>query len=150
MDNAGRVRAQEGSRPTIFTGEFLWSGFDYIGEPTPYNQFPVKSSFFGAVDTAGFPKDLFYAFASQWTTSPMVHLVPMNWTDHAPGESVAVWAYANVEAVELFLNGVSLGVRRYDHKTTTFGDRAAAVTNLQLIQHRLVAANSNAIRARAA
>jgi beta-galactosidase len=105
----------------FFTGEFLWSGFDYIGEPTPYNQFPVKSSFFGAVDTAGFPKDLFYAFASQWTTSPMVHLVPMNWTDHAPGESVVVWAYANVEAVELFLNGVSLGVRRYDHKTTTFG-----------------------------
>jgi beta-galactosidase len=105
----------------FFTGEFLWSGFDYIGEPTPYAQFPVKSSSFGAVDTAGFPKDLFYAFASQWTTAPMVHLVPMNWTDHRPGEEVTVWAYANVDTVELFLNGVSLGIRRYDHKTTTFG-----------------------------
>jgi beta-galactosidase len=106
----------------FFTGEFLWSGFDYIGEPTPYfDQFPVKASFFGAVDTAGFPKDLFYAFASQWTTAPMVHLVPMNWTDHEPGHEVVVWAYANVDTVELFLNGESLGVRRYDHKTTTFG-----------------------------
>jgi beta-galactosidase len=105
----------------FFTGEFLWSGFDYIGEPTPYSQFPVKSSFFGAVDTAGFPKDLFHAFTSQWAGAPMVHLVPMNWTDHAPGELVTVWAYANVDTVELFLNGSSLGVRRYDHKTTTFG-----------------------------
>ena len=106
----------------FFTGEFLWSGFDYIGEPTPYfDNFPVKASFFGAVDTAGFPKDLFYAFASQWTSEPMVHLVPMNWTDHEPGEEVVVWAYANVDTVELFLDGVSLGVRRYDRKTTTFG-----------------------------
>lgn len=105
----------------FFTGEFLWSGFDYIGEPTPYAQFPVRSSSFGAVDTAGFPKDLFYSFASQWTTAPMVHLVPMNWTDHRPGEEVIVWAYANVDTVELFLNGVSLGIRRYDHKTTTSG-----------------------------
>jgi beta-galactosidase len=105
-----------------FTGEFLWSGFDYLGEPTPYNnQFPVKASFFGAVDTAGFPKDLYYAFQSQWTTDPMVHLVPMNWTDHEPGEEVEVWAYANVDTVELFLNGRSLGVRTYDHKTTTSG-----------------------------
>lgn len=106
----------------FFTGEFLWSGFDYIGEPTPYfDNFPVKAAFFGAVDTAGFPKDLFYAFQSQWTTGPMVHLVPMNWTDHAPGETVTVWAYANVDTVELFLNGRSLGVKQYDQKTTTFG-----------------------------
>ncbi len=106
----------------FFAGEFLWSGFDYIGEPTPFgSQFPVKSSFFGAVDTAGFPKDLFYAFASQWTADPMVHLVPMNWTDHEPGEEVVVWAYATVDTVELFLNGASLGVERFDHKTTTFG-----------------------------
>jgi beta-galactosidase len=105
----------------FFTGEFLWSGFDYIGEPTPYFQFPVKSAFFGAVDTAGFPKDLFYAFQSQWTSEPMVHLVPMNWTDHAPGEPVTVWAYSNVDTVELFLNGRSLGAKSYDHKATTYG-----------------------------
>jgi beta-galactosidase len=105
-----------------FTGEFLWSGIDYLGEPTPYfDNFPVKASFFGAVDTAGFRKDLFYAFASQWTAEPFVHLVPMNWTDHEPGQEVVVWAYANVDTVELFLNGASLGVRRFDHKTTTFG-----------------------------
>lgn len=104
-----------------FAGEFLWSGIDYIGEPTPYDVFPVKASFFGAVDTAGFPKDAYYAFKSQWTTDPMVHLVPMNWTDHKPGEPVQVWAYSNVDTVELFLNGTSLGARRFDHKTTTYG-----------------------------
>jgi beta-galactosidase len=104
-----------------FQGEFLWSGTDYIGEPTPYDVFPVKSSFFGAVDTAGFPKDAYWLFRSQWTKDPMVHLVPMDWTDHEPGDPVAVWAYANVDTVELFLNGRSLGVRRFDHKTTTDG-----------------------------
>jgi beta-galactosidase len=105
-----------------FAGEFLWSGMDYLGEPTPYdNTFPVKSSFFGATDTAGFPKDVYYLFQSQWTTDPMVHLVPMNWTDHRPGEPVQVWAYSNVDTVELFLNGKSLGVRTFDHKTTADG-----------------------------
>ncbi|WP_329254398.1 DUF4982 domain-containing protein [Actinoallomurus sp. NBC_01490] len=104
-----------------YAGEFLWSGMDYIGEPTPYNVFPVKSSFFGAVDTAGFPKDMYYLFRSQWTTEPMVHLLPMNWTDHRRGEPVQVWAYSNADTVELFLNGRSLGVRRFDHKTTTDG-----------------------------
>jgi beta-galactosidase len=104
-----------------FAGQFLWSGIDYLGEPTPYNVFPVKASFFGAVDTAGFPKDAYYAFKSQWTTEPMVHLVPMNWTDHAPGEPVTVLAYSTVDTVELFLNGRSLGVKRFDHKQTPSG-----------------------------
>ncbi len=103
----------------FFIGEFLWSGIDYIGEPTPYyDVFPVKSSFFGAVDTAGFPKDLYYLFKSQWTSEPMVHLLPMNWTDYQLGEEVQIWAYANVDTVELFLNGESMGVRTFDHKTT--------------------------------
>jgi beta-galactosidase len=106
----------------FFTGEFLWSGFDYIGEPTPYfGQFPVKSSFFGAVDTAGFAKDLYWLFRSEWTLEPTVHLLPMDWTDHDPGEPVEVWAYANVDTVELFLNGESLGVRRFDRKETLNG-----------------------------
>jgi beta-galactosidase len=105
----------------FFAGQFLWSGMDYIGEPTPYDVFPVKSSFFGAVDTAGFPKDMYWLFRSQWTTAPMVHLLPMNWTDHEPGEPVSVWAYSNVDSVELFLNGRSLGVRSFDRKTTTDG-----------------------------
>src|SRR5216683_3285789 len=103
----------------FWNGGFLWSGQDYIGEPTPYDVFPVKASFFGAMDTAGFPKDAYYLFRSQWTTDPMVHIVPMNWTDYPPGQAVAVWVYANVATVELFLNGTSLGVRSFDHKVTT-------------------------------
>lgn len=105
----------------FFAGQFLWSGTDYIGEPTPYGVFPVKTSFFGAVDTAGFPKDMYHLFRSQWTSEPMVHLVPMDWTDHRPGDVVEVWAYANVDTVELYLNGRSLGVRRFDSKKTVDG-----------------------------
>jgi beta-galactosidase len=104
-----------------FLGEFLWSGMDYIGEPTPFDVFPVKTSFFGAVDTAGFAKDQFYLFASQWTDQPMVHLLPTDWTSHQPGDMVAVRAYSTVDTVELFLNGRSLGTRRFDRKTTVDG-----------------------------
>ncbi|MEV6497439.1 glycoside hydrolase family 2 TIM barrel-domain containing protein [Streptomyces prunicolor] len=103
-----------------FAGQFLWSGIDYIGEPTPYDVFPVKASFFGAVDTAGFPKDMYHLFRSQWVGEPMVHLVPMSW-NHEPGDTVEVWAYANVDTVELFLNGKSLGAREFDTKKTTDG-----------------------------
>ena len=105
----------------FWQGGFLWSGQDYIGEPTPYDQFPVKASFFGAVDTAGFPKDAYHLFDSQWDGTPMVHLVPMNWTDHQPGQDVEVWVYANVATVELRLNGRSLGTKSFDRKVTTFG-----------------------------
>ncbi|MFE8990945.1 glycoside hydrolase family 2 TIM barrel-domain containing protein [Streptomyces collinus] len=103
-----------------FAGQFLWSGIDYIGEPTPYDVFPVKASFFGAVDTAGFPKDMYHLFRSQWTGEPMVHLLPMTW-NHSEGDTVEVWAYANVDTVELYLNGASLGVRRFDTKKTVDG-----------------------------
>ncbi|GAA4559171.1 glycoside hydrolase family 2 TIM barrel-domain containing protein [Streptomyces collinus] len=103
-----------------FAGQFLWSGIDYIGEPTPYDVFPVKASFFGAVDTAGFPKDMYHLFRSQWTGEPMVHLLPMTW-NHDKGDTVEVWAYANVGTVELYLNGRSLGVRRFDTKKTVDG-----------------------------
>ncbi|MFJ4199851.1 glycoside hydrolase family 2 TIM barrel-domain containing protein [Streptomyces sviceus] len=103
-----------------FAGQFLWSGIDYIGEPTPYDVFPVKASFFGAVDTAGFPKDMYHLFRSQWVDEPMVHLVPMTW-NHRKGDTVEVWAYANVPEVELFLNGKSLGTRTFDTKKTTDG-----------------------------
>lgn len=103
-----------------FAGQFLWSGIDYIGEPTPYDVFPVKASFFGAVDTAGFPKDMYYLFQSQWIAEPMVHLLPMTW-NHAAGDTVEVWAYSNVPDVELFLNGRSLGTRSFDTKKTLDG-----------------------------
>ena len=104
-----------------FLGQFLWSGIDYIGEPTPFDVFPVKTSFFGATDTAGFAKDQYYLFQSQWTGRPMVHLLPMDWTAHRPGDVVQVWAYTNADEVELFLDGRSLGVRRFDHKVTADG-----------------------------
>ncbi len=105
----------------FFAGQFVWSGWDYIGEPTPYSTFPVKTSFFGLEDTAGFPKDQYYLFKSQWNPAPMVHLVPMDWTDHKPGDNVQVWTYANEPTVELFLNGHSLGAKSFTHKTTRFG-----------------------------
>ncbi|MEV6237413.1 glycoside hydrolase family 2 TIM barrel-domain containing protein [Lentzea sp. NPDC051838] len=106
----------------FLAGEFVWAGQDYIGEPTPYHGvFPVRSSLFGAVDTAGFEKDQFYLYQSQWSTTPMVHLLPMNWTDHEPGEQVVVWAYSNAPEVELFLNGRSLGTKSFQAKKTTYG-----------------------------
>lgn len=90
-------------------GEFVWSGFDYIGEPTPYSSWPSKSSYFGIVDTAGFPKDIYYFYQSRWTTQPMVHLLPhWNWTN---GTNVTVYAYNNCDSVELFLNDASQGVK---------------------------------------
>ncbi|MET7455240.1 glycoside hydrolase family 2 TIM barrel-domain containing protein [Streptomyces sp. NPDC005574] len=110
-----------------FAGQFLWSGIDYIGEPTPYDVFPVKASFFGAVDTAGFPKDMYHLFRSQWTARPMVHLVPMTW-NHEPGDTVEVWAYSNVDTVELFLDGTSLGTRTFDTKQTVDGRRYLETT----------------------
>ncbi|SDJ01506.1 beta-galactosidase [Lentzea albidocapillata subsp. violacea] len=111
-----------------FAGQFLWTGFDYIGEPTPYDVYPVKSSFFGAVDTAGFPKDFYHLFRSQWSSEPMVHLLPMNWTGHKVGEPVSVWAYSNADTVELYLNGKSLGERKFDTKTTVHGSRYLETT----------------------
>jgi beta-galactosidase len=105
----------------FFQGQFIWSGQDYIGEPTPYDVFPVKASFFGTVDTAGLPKDAYHLYRSRWSAQPMVHIVPMDWTTHSPGETVAVWAYSNVQTVELFLNGKSLGAKRFDQKVTVDG-----------------------------
>ncbi|MCJ8009830.1 Ig-like domain-containing protein [Lederbergia wuyishanensis] len=101
-------------------GQFIWTGFDYIGEPTPYyNTYPAKSSYFGAVDTAGFPKDVFYYYQSQWKKEPMVHLLPhWNWNE---GETVRVLAYTNADKVELFLNGESLGESCYELKKTSWG-----------------------------
>jgi beta-galactosidase len=101
-------------------GEFVWTGFDYIGEPTPYfgwegnteHDWPARSSYFGMVDLAGFPKDRFYLYQSQWTSQPMVHILPhWNWAGHE-GQNIPVMAYTNADAVELFLNGKSLGTKK--------------------------------------
>jgi beta-galactosidase len=96
-------------------GEFVWTGFDYLGEPTPYGSradWPSRSSYFGIVDLAGFPKDRFYSYKSFWTTQPTVHVFPhWNWAGHE-GEKIPVMVYTNAQEVELFLNGQSLGRKK--------------------------------------
>jgi beta-galactosidase len=94
----------------FISGQFVWTGFDYIGEPTPYG-WPARSSYFGIVDLAGFPKDVYYMYQSEWRPDKAVlHLFPRwNWTD---GQTVDLWAYYNnADEVELFVNDVSQGVR---------------------------------------
>jgi beta-galactosidase len=100
-------------------GEFVWTGFDYIGEPTPYfnnraanaTDWPARSSYFGFVDLAGFPKDRYYLYQSVWTRKPMVHILPhWNWKE---GQTIPVMAYTNSDEVELFLNGKSLGRKKH-------------------------------------
>jgi len=94
-------------------GEYVWSGFDYIGEPTPYG-WPSRSSYFGIVDLAGFPKDRYYIYKSVWDPEPLVHIRPMSWTwPGFEGKTIPVQVFTNADSVELFLNGVSLGVRNF-------------------------------------
>ncbi|WP_439183409.1 beta-galactosidase GalB [Carboxylicivirga taeanensis] len=112
-------------------GEFVWTGFDYLGEPTPYNgqdnhthgkwtgDWPSRSSYFGIVDLCGFPKDRFYLYQSVWTDEPMVHILPhWNWegTQH---DSIPVFCYTNCDEAELFLNGQSLGKKVMGEDKTT-------------------------------
>ena len=102
-------------------GEFVWTGFDYIGEPTPFHEgrnasgatdWPARSSYFGFVDLAGFPKDRYYFYQAEWTRTPMVHVLPhWNWAGRE-GQPIPVMAYTNADEVELFLNGQSLGRKK--------------------------------------
>jgi beta-galactosidase len=94
----------------FLSGMFIWTGFDYLGEPTPYS-WPSRSSYFGIIDLAGFPKDIYYMYQSEWTNKNVLHIFPhWNWE---PGKTVDVWAfYNNADEVELFLNGKSVGVKK--------------------------------------
>ena len=96
-------------------GQFIWTGFDYIGEPTPY-AYPARSSYFGIIDLAGLPKDSYYMYQSEWTQKPVLHLFPhWNWL---PGQTIDMWCYYNqADEVELFINGKSQGIR----KKTVYG-----------------------------
>jgi beta-galactosidase len=93
----------------IVSGMFVWTGFDYLGEPTPYS-WPARSSYFGIIDLAGFPKDVYYLYKSAWTTEPVLHLLPhWNWK---AGQTIDVISYySQADEVELYLNGVSMGVK---------------------------------------
>ncbi len=92
-------------------GEFVWTGFDYLGEPTPYSR-EAKSSYFGIVDLCGIPKDRYWLYRSHWLPKEStVHILPhWNWPDHI-GKQVPVFVYTNGDSAELFLNGKSLGRR---------------------------------------
>ena len=110
-------------------GQFIWTGWDYIGEPTPYHS---KSSFFGQIDTAGFPKDTYYLYKSEWggkKLAPFVHLLP--YWDWNEGQLIDVKAYTNADSVELFFNGQSLGKQEINHK-----DGAAPFGQWQLEYHK--------------
>lgn len=97
------------------SGLYIWTGFDYLGEPTPYG-WPSRSSFFGIVDLAGIPKDVYYMYQSEWTDKPVLHVFPhWNWKE---GQDVDIWAYYNqADEVELYLNDESMGTRSKNDST---------------------------------
>lgn len=94
----------------FISGQYVWTGFDYLGEPTPFG-WPARSSFFGIVDLAGIPKDIYYMYQSEWSDKDVLHLFPhWNWT---PGHEVDMWVYYNhADEVDLYINGQSQGIRR--------------------------------------
>lgn len=114
-DNAAvRISSRDSWRFTktlpFFVGEFRWTGFDYLGESGGW---PRVLGNFGIIDLCHFPKDAYYFYQSQWTEKPMVHLLP-HWTwPGKEGTLIPVWCYTNCDSVELFLNGKSLGIRKF-------------------------------------
>jgi len=93
----------------FISGMFIWTGFDYLGEPTPYD-WPARSSYFGIMDLAGFPKNGYYFYQCEWTDKPVLHVFPhWNWEE---GSIIDVWTYTNYDEVELFLNGESQGKKQ--------------------------------------
>lgn len=97
---------------SFMAGEFMWTGFDYLGEPSPFNDvWPSRSSYFGIIDLAGIPKDRFYIYQSKWTEKEVLHLLPhWNW-EGLEGKPIPVHCYTSYEKAELFVNGKSMGIR---------------------------------------
>ncbi len=133
-------------RPYIM-GEFIWTGWDYLGETIPY-PWPARSSTFGVIDLAGFPKDGFYYYQSQWSTKPILHIFPhWNWKGHE-GEKIIINAFSNAQKVELFVNGVSLGRKQNNMNSSELlaweatykpGElKAIAYTNGKIIQTEII------------
>jgi len=96
-------------------GEFIWTGFDYLGEPTPYYQeWPARSSYFGVVDLCGLPKNRYYLYRSVWTDIPTLHIFP-HWTwPEKEGKVTPVHVYSNYDEVELIVNGISQGRKSFN------------------------------------
>jgi beta-galactosidase len=102
-------------------GEFVWTGFDYLGEPTPYDDFwPSRSSYFGICDLAGLPKDRYYLYRSRWNTEDeTLHILPhWNW-EGREGEATPVFVYTNYDSAELFVNGKSQGIQKKNMDSNT-------------------------------
>lgn len=98
------------ARPFL-AGGFVWTGFDYRGEPTPFERWPNNGANFGQMDSCGFPKDNYYYYRAWWSDAPVLHLFPhWNWPGRE-GQPVSVWVHSNAEQVELLLNGRSLGTK---------------------------------------
>ncbi len=100
-------------------GEFVWTGFDYLGEPTPYDTYwPSRSSYFGICDLAGLPKDRYYLYRSRWNTKEeTLHILPhWNW-EGREGETTPVFVYTNYNSAELFINGKSQGIQKKSNKS---------------------------------
>ena len=123
-------------------GQFVWTGFDYIGEPTPY-AYPARSSYFGIIDLAGLPKDSYYMYQSEWTKKPVLHLFPhWNWL---PGQQIDMWCYYNqADEVELFINGKSQGIRKKKMHGEGNGAAANAVSAKAGVNAAADAANAGA------
>ena len=145
-DTAQNSYSYDASRAFV-AGSFIWAGFDYIGEPTPYSSWPSKSSYYGAIDTAGFPKDVYYFYKSRWTTAPMVHILPhWNWS---AGTTVTVYVYNNCDSVELFLNNASQGSKTMSGSTLRARvERRLGVGHAARRLQASAAASSRAIRSR--
>lgn len=129
-------------------GMFIWTGWDYIGEPTPFNKYPCRSSYFGTIDIAGLPKDSYYLYQSMWTDKPMCHIVPMDWSKWTVGENVRVMVYSNAASIKLYLNGNLLGT--YTNKNIADSiSRGSFYADVPFEKGRLVAnaydANNNLI-----
>ena len=117
-------------------GEFVWTGFDYLGEPTPYyTDWPSHSSLFGIVDLAGLPKDRFYLYRSHWNKDAFtLHIVPHHWNfPEKAGDKIPVFVYTSADEAELFVNGRSLGRRRKDLSADASGDYYSVLSRYRLI-----------------
>jgi len=131
---------------SFVAGEFVWTGFDYLGEPTPFVQ-EARSSYFGIVDLCGIPKDRFYLYRSYWRPdTTTVHILPFwNWPDRV-GQNVPVFVYTNGDSAELFLNGKSLGRRTkcvQPERPINFAQGKSATASSAQSEVGNIAANAN-------
>lgn len=123
-------------------GEFVWTGFDYLGEPTPYySDWPSHSSLFGIIDLAGLPKDRYYLYRSHWNKeAETLHILPhWNWKGRE-GEVTPIFVYTNYPSAELFINGKSQGKRTKDLSVNVYNsaDSASAADLKRLTRYRLM------------